>query len=869
MNSPSLFLFGLSAGLAVLTAGASAQPPEIRYLPLADKGVAGETVLKSARPFQPRRPLPRVRYIAPDELSISPQGNSEPRKERERAVEVTLVERSGLAQRDLPLRFGLPIPQGELYQLQHLSLTETGESEKPLPLQAHALALWPDGSIKSALLQTRVDLQAHEERHLKAVYGQHPPKAEPYPDTLDLYQREGQWEIRTGKIRVTLPVSHFSLFHRVETDTSDPRLLASGGALTLEDEKGTLYSSAWGASENIIIERQGPLEATLRAEGAFQAEDGRQLFRYIARLHFYTGSSRVDLSITIVNTALAHEFTDLRSLGMEVQFPVFLQWNAFLPTGADEPAKLQSRLSTTLAQWDETRQQRGGSSGGSASGQAPGSLRLETRQSRIDLAYRDFWQRWPKQLEVSRGRLAIDLLPRLPEHFGEDLPVHLRYPFVEGYHRLKWGMAFTERFSIDFDTRQDPGTLQGAIQTPPLVRLPLSYLAETEAFGPLPRAESELTRLWQRYSDASMEAYLAHRATARQYGYFNWGDWFGERGHNWGNNEYDTSHGFFLQYLFTGEARYFDAAVAAVRHQADVDIVHAYPDPYYLGANVQHSIGHTGISYQAVEPKTWTYQYDVATYGGNGHTWADGMADCWLLTGDPVVMDSLLALGDHLAFAYVPGARTMGNHHRSVGWSLQALAAICRVTSDPLYPEAIRKLAALPIQTWDPTSGIWPYELHPNHAMGQSGILGSSVYNLGILLHGLARYHRVTGDERIPPILTKAADWLDAAWIKDQGWPYGVRADGSRIAPGQRAAANLNPLICPSLAYAAALGGHARAEAVARATTLSTFSRLKRDEVPKEFSIKSYATLETIGLLENPQYRQSPASAGAAPISNP
>ena len=52
--------------------------------------------------------------------------------------------------------------------------------------------------------------------------------------------------------------------------------------------------------------------------------------------------------------------------------------------------------------------------------------------------------------------------------------------------------------------------------------------------------------------------------------------------------------GFAYQFFRSGDRRYYRLGMEAARHQADVDIVHAYPDPFYIGSNHQHSIGHTG-----------------------------------------------------------------------------------------------------------------------------------------------------------------------------------------------------------------------------------------------------------------------------------
>ena len=124
--------------------------------------------------------------------------------------------------------------------------------------------------------------------------------------------------------------------------------------------------------------------------------------------------------------------------------------------------------------------------------------------------------------------------------------------------------------------------------------LPADWYASTEAFGDVAVPKDKQFADWDAYVEQAYDKHMAQKKAAREYGYFNYGDWYGERNRNWGNNEYDLAHGFFMQFVRTGRRDYQRLALAAARHQADVDCVHAYPDPHYVGANHQHSIGHTG-----------------------------------------------------------------------------------------------------------------------------------------------------------------------------------------------------------------------------------------------------------------------------------
>ncbi len=68
---------------------------------------------------------------------------------------------------------------------------------------------------------------------------------------------------------------------------------------------------------------------------------------------------------------------------------------------------------------------------------------------------------------------------------------------------------------------------------------------------------------------------MADRDRVREYGLLNYGDWYNTAWEAWGNLEYDTARIWFLQYVRTGDRRYFDRAEQAARYHIDVDVCHA------------------------------------------------------------------------------------------------------------------------------------------------------------------------------------------------------------------------------------------------------------------------------------------------------
>jgi hypothetical protein len=441
--------------------------------------------------------------------------------------------------------------------------------------------------------------------------------------------------------------------------------------------------------------------------------------------------------------------------------------------------------------------------------QAPGVARCVGPQGSIAAVVHDFWQRWPKQLAADSAELCVELLPRQPDaHFGQGLPHYLLYPFVEGFYRFKWGMAFTDRVTFDFSGRTPPDQLRAEAQSPLVAVVPAPWYARTNALGPMAAPLGRQFSLWDKFVDASCRSYLSLRERERTFGYLNYGDWYGERGRNWGNNEYDFAHGYFMQFARSGNRDFFRLALAAARHQADVDCVHAYPDPYYVGANHQHSIGHTGMWSEVASHGLWSWRYDFHTAAANGHTWADGMMEAWWLTGEAPIVESALALGEHIAWAMSRDFTRLGTHERSAGWSLKAIMAVYRGTYDPLYLDAARRIAtvALREQKFD-DGGAWPHLLPGDHSGGHVGARGNAIYLIAVLLGGLKAYDEEVHDPAVEKSIVAAAEWLLRCWNEEQeGWPYTASVTGEAYFPQ----VGPNPLASGALAYAAHLSGDRR-----------------------------------------------------------
>jgi hypothetical protein len=174
----------------------------------------------------------------------------------------------------------------------------------------------------------------------------------------------------------------------------------------------------------------------------------------------------------------------------------------------------------------------------------------------------------------------------------------------------------------------------------------------------------------------------------------------------------------------------------------------------------------TGKPYLCLDP------YNV------GHVFAQGMAYCYFLTGDPWIRETLDRLGANLAQLVedrklpLTGRPCAG---RELGWPLLALGAIYELDYDNRYLNAMKTLAEDALAEQDPHCGGWLQALFGGHCDCKTRHhIGEAAFITSIRINGLARYYRFSGDERIPDCIKRGIDNMNEDKWKDErsGWRY-------------------------------------------------------------------------------------------------
>jgi hypothetical protein len=589
-------------------------------------------------------------------------------------VRLTVQEPAGVARTAWPVTSGIPFAKGALIDPQAAALFDIDGAE--LPLQTETLSRWPDGSVRWLLLDFQVDLQPNQTKRFVLCYGpgtsrrgvEHPLRVTP---------RGTDILIDTGPARLTFSRDHFRLLDAAWLDADGDGAFSDGDRLTGPQGAGIVLRTPDGrtyradlAEASCAVEESGPLRACLRFDGK-HASSGDTRFSYVVRLHAFRGRPVVKLEYTFVNDCQDAVMTNVKSL--ELVFAA--------PQGAKVHYLLDGKPVSggRLFQVDETRYLLDGKPAGR---RAAGWAAVGGEGSGLAVGVREFWQNWPKSIEVGSGQLRVGICPEFAEGLYDGKPLieenKLYYYLRGGVYTFKVGLARThELWAALFRGEPDAAALGDffrAAEEPLLATCEPGYVSATQALGDFPPADPEKYDGYDSWLSRALDAQLKRRIAEREFGMLNYGDWYGERTVNWGNLEYDLAHGLFLQYLRTGDRRFFLRAEQAARHHIDVDVVHAvnpllknpFGSPPVVGDIWLHSCNHTGGYYEnAPLPVDRTYQMGHSQ--NFGHVWVGGDLEYYYLTGDRRAWDIGIQIADAMA-GHCP--TSYGTHIRNLGWPL-------------------------------------------------------------------------------------------------------------------------------------------------------------------------------------------------------
>jgi hypothetical protein len=628
-------------------------------------------------------------------------------------VPLEVRETAGLRRSHEQVTSGVPFPAGTLKHVAQLRLLD--EQGQEIPLQASSSATWRDGSVKWALLDFHLDVEAKASRRLALEYGEGISRSVPKAG-VQVQGGDTAIEISTGPLRFSVPKTNAAVIQSVRLDAGSSVATERAGpvvdglelALRLA-EPG--QSAPWRAlpPTEVKVEEDGPERAVVRITGWLSADDAantRAGMKYLWRLQAFAGSTALHAQLTLINMSASDRLTLVRGYGLRVK-PVSdasaKALTARVLFGGDAEAHSAvlkgAGAGCDLQQLTEEQYSLHGCGSATNGIRAPGWLAWSRGTSGVLIAVRDFWQQFPKALRADDGGPVIEFFP-----------AEAREPF-------DWdqGLAKTHELLLDFDARNIPAAAaadRAAVFEHPLFAVASSrWYCDSKVFGDLAPFDFDLFPDYETLVEAGGDKFIQSMAT----GIRNWGDFYYGGPYKGKNSfmdlEYDVPHNFLAQFARTGERKYFDAARRMARHQADIDVNH------FTGWQWKHSPRHTEIQAEF------------------GHTFTRGLLEHYFLTGDRRSLEAAVELGDYFAKEFQkPGA--LGNE-RQIGWGLISLLPVYEATWDPRYLHAVTNTLDRLIRGLD--------------AKGHFDIRWDNriAFLTGIAATGFIYVHRATGDERV------------------------------------------------------------------------------------------------------------------------
>ena len=690
------------------------------------------------------------------------------------ALRITVQDLAGTSG-SRPVTGGVPLAEGMAPAGCTFALRDA--AGQPVALQTQPLAVWKDHSVRWLLLDFIADLDAESTAQFSLVAGDEAgPSAGPHSGD----------RVALGNMSLA-PTTSNGILYLAGQLTAD---------LILTDGDGTPCQAV---TESVEVECAGPIRATVALRGDFRDASSGRRFQFRLRASLFAGLRRVRLEPMVLVDADTGIIQNVRSLDLvlrptgaaqSVRFGGDPEWQGQIHDG---PARLFQRD-------DEAYEIQGH---GVSGGKAPGWAELTSDGCVAAVALRDFWQQWPKSLELRDDGLALGLFPAFSDgDFALVEPWYkYQYLFEGNCYRLRTGQA--RKWDIWVDLDGDGAQLSRLANAPAVPAADPAQAIATGVWDAIMPAGIGEMREYDPWTENLFHAYCESIRTQRDYGSMNWGDWFGERQVNWGNHEYDTVDQLLIQFARTGDPQYFLTADAAARHSTEVDVIHFVNDdladnfntswpgkeyPPRPGMVHEHCVGHVGSFYPTETIRELFVEHNIGRSPtpylcldpfNLGHIWTQGMVRHYFLTGDPFIKETVACIGDNLARLVEDGVHTFGiddpHFGRAAGWPLLAMAGVYELDHDERFLVAMRDIVDRALERQDPVCGGWLYELYPGHCfctthkhVGKAGFIAS------ILVNALSRYYLLTGDERIPDAVDRAVTFLDDdTWIDQRsGWRY-------------------------------------------------------------------------------------------------
>ena len=626
---------------------------------------------------------------------------------------LTVEEIAGVRRVGEPVRFGVPLPKGLLFDTAQLRLLSP--SGKPVPAVFRVASRWWDPAAAAApsIRWVQADFFADVEPRGRAVYRLETSAdpAPPPPAVLRLTATPGQIQVDTGALKFAV--------HQTGAFLEAPGL-RNADLLVRSDER--VYKASQWPQSQLVVEEESPLRVVLKRTGSHGWNDRKdRALDYVLRITAYAGKPYLYLAYSVINRqgASMADFVRLDGLWLQAQLE------------GDAPPVLVEQTGA------EPRRPGWFDAGG------------------IGVGLRWFWQLYPKAFEVRGKTLRLSLFPETARP-----------------QNIYTGVAKTHEMLLSFGG----GNLTAQMDHPLYaVAPPKWYTRDTHALGRLVESSPEairpeywpLVRKYDRWLVASRDAVEDKRDRGfdfqgrhfDEYGMLNFGDAMHKLiaddrkpdfGIHWETEYYDFPHALFLHFFRTGDLKSYRMAVEAAAHLADVDISHyevsqpGCPGAARTGPGLNHWTRYSNGVF--VSSQSWAFYKN------------EGLLDRYLLTGDLWSRDVARMSAD---WGVCYNGLDLQSNTRSIGHGLFAMLKAHEVFGDKKYLDRAQWIIDN-VHAWQDGDVARLHQLNQRVVWDAkfSGGYSDQSWMYGIALEAMAQASQTFGRSEMPAYLRRAADWI-------------------------------------------------------------------------------------------------------------
>lgn len=609
-------------------------------------------------------------------------------------IPIVLEEHLGITRKQEPVTLGIPLPKGASQSLGVFSLIDPNDNV--VPFQVRETARWNDGSPKWVLLDFFADAEPLRTTQYHLRVGHHPAGLVTYPE-LSVTRQVDSVEVRTGAAVFQMRTTSFGPFSSVKRGGIEIWDNAASGMVLTDNADVPCFQQV----DKVVVESKGPIRATVRFEGSFRLQDGTLHSEFFSRLDFFAGTTLVRLQFTLRNPRAARHprglwdlgdagsayFKDLSlSIGLRCADSRRLQWIA-------EP--LQAVQSGHHERFQIYQDSSGGQNWQSRNhvnrlGVVPNSFKgyrvtgdgidvargnratpivaLSTNWATVAATIEQFWQNFPKRLEIDGYALRLGLFPDAYRDVFE---------LQGGEQKTHAAWLYFAEDNLSISNLQWMNHRIVARTTP-------DWYSDTKVFAfflPTDRqpAENKELALASDLINSAVhgdDTFFHRREIIDEYGWRHFGDLYADHeavnqragpplvAHY--NNQYDVIHGALLQYCRSGDHRWFTLADDLAKHVIDIDIYHTREDrPAVNGGLFWHTDHYTdaGTATHRAYSRTSPQAVRSSGYGGGPaceHNYTTGLLYYYYLTGNPQAHDAVITLADWVLNMDDGSTRTFG-----------------------------------------------------------------------------------------------------------------------------------------------------------------------------------------------------------------